>query len=403
MANTTLTAAVIAKASLAILENELAVLKTLYRAPEEEFSSTVNGYLKGATITMRRPDDGVVRVGNVSVPTDVVEGGVTFSVDQQVGTDFKFSSTDLTLNIKDLSERVIKPRMSNIVNYMTQDILSVAYKGFYNWVGTPGNTFTGFPSFARAAQRMDEMAIPQEMRNAILSPPDQWGMLGSQTSLFIQGAANDAYRSGELGQIGGIDTMMSQVVPTHTTGTRAGGTVNGAAQNVTYDSVKNTWAQSLIVATVTGIANAGDVFTIAGVNMVNPKTKADTGILQQFVVNTTTGAAPTTLNISPAITISGPYQTVAAAPANGAVITWNAAAATAYKQNLFYHKNAIALAIVPLEMPPAAYGASRESYKGISVRVIPTYDGINDNSTWRLDLLYGRKVVDQRLGLRASG
>ena len=403
MANTTLTASIVAKAALAVLENELGVLKSLYRAHEEEFDKQVNGYEVGSTVTIRRPDDGPVRVGAVSAPTDVIEGSVTLTVDQQIGTDFQFSSTDLTLNIGDLTERVIKPRMSNVVNYMTQDLLSTMYKGVYNAVGTPGTTFSGFTSFARAAQRMDEMAIPSDMRYACLNPADKWGMLGTQTSLYIQGAANDAYRKGELGPIGDVETMMSQVTPSHTTGSRATGTVNGAAQNVTYDSVKTTFASNLIVTGVTGIANQGDVFTLAGVNMVNPKTKADTGILQQFVVNVTTGAAPTTLNISPPIISSGPYQSVAAVPASGAVITWLGAASTSFKQSLFYHKNAMALAVVPMKMPAAAYGGSRESYKGITCRVIPTYDGTNDLSKWRLDLLYGRRLIDQRIAVRAFG
>jgi hypothetical protein len=34
---------------------------------------------------------------------------------------------------------------------------------------------------------------------------------------------------------------------------------------------------------------------------------------------------------------------------------------------------------------------SRQSYKGYSVRVIPYYNGSNDISAWRLDLLYGVK------------
>ena len=78
-------------------------------------------------------------------------------------------------------------------------------------------------------------------------------------------------------------------------------------------------------------------------------------------------------------------------------------ASTAYRQNLAFHKNSMALAIVPMEMPQAAYNGARESYKGISVRVIPIYDGTNDISKWRLDLLYGRKLIDPRMVVRFNG
>jgi hypothetical protein len=46
---------------------------------------------------------------------------------------------------------------------------------------------------------------------------------------------------------------------------------------------------------------------------------------------------------------------------------------------------------------------SRQTYKGTSVRVIPVYDGVNDESAWRLDILYGTKVIDERLATRISG
>ena len=206
--------------------------------------------------------------------------------------------------------------------------------------------------------------------------------------------------------------MMSQVVPAHTVGTATGTpAVNGASQNVTYDTAKNTWTQTLATDgwtnSVTGIVKAGDVFTIAGVYMVNAKTKASTGILQQFVVtadaNSGASTGPASLTIAPPIITSGAHQTVNAAPADDALITVVGTGGTAYRQNMAFHKNAMALAIVPMEMPAAAYGGTRQSYKNISVRLIPTYDAANDISKWRMDILYGRKLIDPRVVTRFAG
>lgn len=418
MSNTTLTADVVAKTALAILDNELGVLKTVHRAYEDEFSNQVNGYKVGDTISIRRPADFTVRSGATLSPQDVIEGKTTLTIDQQVGVDFQFTSSDLTLKITDLSERVMKPAMSSIINYMANDVLTVMYKRLYNWVGTPGQTINSFANFAAGPQRLDTMAVPMESRYAALSPADHWGLLGSQTSLYMQDVAKGAYRDGSLGKIGGVETRMSQVVPTHTVGP-LGGTplVNGATQNVSYDTAKNTWTQSLITDGWTAAAAArvkeGDVFTLyaagtsgAKVKMVNPKTKAVTDVDQQFVVcadGSSDGSGNLTLTISPPIITSGPHQTVNVAPADAAGLTFSGTASTGYVQNMMYHKNTMALAVVPMEMPAAAYGGHRESYKGLSVRVVPIYDGVNDISKWRLDLLYGRKVIDPRLGVRSSG
>lgn len=413
MSNTTLTADVVAKLALPLLENELGVVNTLYRAHEEEFSNEVNGYKKGGTVRIRRPADFVLRTGATVVTQDVIEGYTTLTIDQQVGVDFQFSSADLALKETDMAERILKPAMSVIANGMAKDVLSVMYQGAYNWVGTAGNKIDSFADFAVPAERMDLMAIPQDNRYAALHPQDYWGLLGSQTALFINGPAQDAYRKGNLGSIGGIETMMSQALPVHTNGTADATTplTKGSSQEVTYDTAKNTWTQTLATdghdASVT--IKKGTVFTIANVYMVNPKTKASTGVLQQFVVTADVTADSTTTNttsltISPPIIVAGPHQTVTyAGDLNDQAIVQVGAASTSYRQNLFYHKNAMALAVVPMEMPQGATGGARRSYKGISVRVQPYYDGVNDISKWRLDLLYGRALISPNLIVRSSG
>lgn len=421
MSNTTLTADIVAKEALLILENELGFMKTIHRAHEDEFGKEVNGYKPGATIRIRRPADFTVRSGAVMDVQDVIEGRLTMTVDKQVGVDFQFTSADLTLSISDLSERVIKPAMSSIVNHVAADVLDTFYKGVYNWVGTPTVAGTGvginsYADFYKGVQRMNEMAIPTSDRACVLSPEDEGALLGSQTAMYIQGAANDAYRNGQLGMIAGVKTMMSQVVPTFTASAADGTTplVDGTASvnTVTYDTAKNTWTQTLVTdgwdPTSTAIA-VGTVFTIADVFMVNPKTKANTGILQQFVVTaaatTNANAAnDTELTISPPLITSGPHQTVViTSDINDNAITLVATPGAAYKQNIMYHKNAMGMAVVPLEIPQGAVNVSRQSYKGLSVRVIPVYDGVNDVSKWRLDMLYGRQLLDPRLAVRISG
>lgn len=418
MANNTLTADVIAKIALPILENELGVINKMYRAHEEEFSSTVNGYKKGDTISIRRPADFTIRSGATMSAQDVIEGKTTLVVDQQIGIDFQFTSTDLTLKVEDMAERIIKPAMSRIANELASDVLIQMYRGTYNLVGTQGTRVDSFSDFSKAPERMDEMAIPSDNRHAILCPSDFWGLVGSQTALYAPSLVGSAYRSGDLGDLGGLATMMSQVTPAHTVGP-LGGTplVNGATQNVSYDTAKNAWTQSLITdgwtASAAARVKAGDVFTIyaagtsgAKLKMVNPKTKVATAIDQQFVVisdGSSDGSGNLTLTISPPIITSGPYQTVNVAPADNAGLVFDGTASTAYRQNLAFHKNAMALAVVPMEMPPAAYGGTRQSYKNLSVRLIPTYDATNDISKWRLDLLYGRKLIDPRLTVRFAG
>lgn len=411
MANTNLTTSIIAKEALARLTNELGFMDTFYRGYDNEFDKSVNGYMIGDTLSIRRPADFTVRSGATMSVQDVIEGKTTLVVDKQVGVDFQFTTTELTLNIDELGERVIQPAIDNIVNEIARDCLATFYPQVYNWVGTPGETINSFTDFVKGPERLDEMAVPSSMRSALLSPPDFYGLLGTQSALYIQDAAKAAYRSGDLGKLSGVETFMSQVVPTHTTGAR-GGTplVNGGSQAVSYDTAKDSWSQSLITDGWTASAaprvKAGDVFTIANVFMVNPKTKASTGILQQFTVladGSSDGSGNLTMTIAPAIIASGPHQTVNAGPADNAALTFLGSASTGYKQNLVYHKNAFAMVVVPRAKPAGVVDWSRATRNGISLTIEPVRDGANDVSKYRLDVLYGRKCIEPRLATRVSG
>lgn len=410
MANTIVTPSIVAKTAVRILENELVMAGMVYRGYEDEFDKKVNGYSVGDTITVRKPTDFTVRDGAVMSTQDVTEGKTTITVDKQKGVDFAFTSKELTLNIDELAERVIRPAMVQLANQVDLDVMA-QYKNIPNWVGTPGQTVDSFADFAKAPTRMDLGSVPQDTRAAVLSPTDYWAMAGSQTALYMQNVAQGAYRKGRIGEIGGVDTYMSQNVPTHTVGP-LGGTplVNGGAQGVTYASVKDVGNQSLITDGWTAAAaarvKAGDVFTIAGVFDVNPVTKATLPHLKMFTVvadASSDGSGNATLTIAPPIIASGAFQTVSAVPADNAAMTFLGTASTGYAQNLVFHKNAFALVVVPLVKPPGAIDVSRETYKNITARVIPVYDGTNDKSAWRLDILYGVKTIDPRLAVRLSG
>lgn len=413
--NTTLTADVIAKEALMHLDNNLVFAKQVFRGYENDFSKKVNGYEVGETISIRRPTDFTVRTNATMSTQDVTEGKVALTVNQRRGVDFEFTSQDLTQKIGELGERVIKPAMIQLANSVDTFVAGL-YSSVPNWVGTSGQTVNSFGDFAKAPERLDEMAVPQDTRAAILSPADHWALLGSQTSLYIQDAAKGAYRKGSLGEIGGVDTFMSQNVLTHTAGTRTNAAVDASitTSTITYSAVKDTMTQTIHMDGLgtTKTIKKGDVFTIADVYAVNPVTKAALPFLKQFVVTTdvssdavTTGDADVV--VYPALIWTGAFQNVAVTSGvtdlNDKVVTWVQAAGAADRQNIVFHKNAFALAMVPLVSPPGAVDVSRQSYKGTSVRIIPVYDGTNDISKWRCDILFGGAAIDPRLATRLSG
>lgn len=425
MANTILNPSIIATYAVRLLENELVMGRKVYRGYEEEFDKKVNGYEVGDTISIRKPQQFAVRSGAVATPIqDVTEGKLTLSVNLQKGVDFKFSSTELTLKIEQLADRVIRPAMVRLANQIDVDVMNL-FTQIPNWVGQPVTgadaPIDSFAKFARAAERLDQCACPQDMRSAVLAPDSYWALAGGSLGQFLPQVNQQSYRQGEIGTIGGVATYMSQNVPTFVGpgNLDAAATAATGTLSTTYAAIANTEAtpgtMNFTTANWTGATvKAGTVFTLGtagtAVHAVNPVTKAVLPFQQMFTVtaDATVSAGAATLVITPPIIPIGAadgaqWGTVDQAPVNGTTLQVVGDASGTYRQNMMFHRDAFALVLVPLVRPPGAVDVARESYRGTSVRVIPYYDGTNDVSNYRLDVLYGVKVIDNRLAVRMTG
>lgn len=412
MANALITPSVIAKEALMQLKNSMVLGKNVHREYKKEFVKV------GSTVSIRKPVKFYAADGATRVNQDVEEANTSIVVDTQKHVSWGFSSVDLTLTIEDYSERYIQPACIALANTVDASLADL-YPGFWNHVGTPGTTPANFAAVALAAQRMDEMSIPTDRRKAILNPAAGYAIAGTSTNIYNPNNAK-AFEEGEIGRIANFNTYTTQNIATHTNGAR-GGTplVNGAAQNTTYLLAKagtNGNSQSLITDgwsnSVADLLRAGEVFTISGVYAVNPVPGAGTTgkrvlpYLQQFTVlaaASSNGSGQATLTISPAIITSGPYQTVSAAPADNAPMTFVGTLSTAYPQNLCIHPNAIGLVTLPMELPDGVSFKARESADGLSIRVLKAYDIDSDADVIRLDILYGKKLIYPDLGVRLTG
>ena len=405
-----LTPSMIAKEALMQLKNSCVMGNLVHRDYRKEFVKV------GQSISIRKPVKFTVTDGATRSNQDVEEGNTTITINKRKHVSWQFSTQDLTLSISEYSERYITPAMITLANQIDVD-LAALYKDVWHWVGTPGQTVDSFADLSKGPQRLDEMAVPMDMRRAVLAPADAWGMIGNLTGLGLlpQGgrdnASLEAYRKASLGMVANLDTYQDQNIQRHTVGTGTGTPLtDGSSHAVTYGAVLSSYQQSLVTDgwTASKTLKAGDVFTLDGVYAVNPVSKATLDFLQQFVLvsDVTTNATTTndtTLTISPPIITSGPYQTVSADPGDGATITYLGTAATVYPQNLVFHKNAFALVTVPLELPRSASFKARENYDGFSIRLVEDYDIDNDVEIIRADVLYGVKTIYPELATRISG
>jgi hypothetical protein len=400
MANSLLTIDMITRKSLEILENNLVLTRNVNRQYDDSFA--VEGAKIGSTLRIRLPDRALVTDGAALQVQADNEQFTTLTVSSQKHIGVNFTSAELTMQLDDFAERVLKPRVSQLASSVDADV-ATSYKGIANSVGTPGTTPSTSLVLLQANQKLNEFATPMSPRYATVNPAANAGLVEGMKGLFNPtGTISRQFKNGMMGEgILGLDEInMSQSISNHTNG--------DWGTTITVTSTVATEGQATLPISFTGSSktwNVGDVFTIAGVFAVNPQTRQSTGSLQQFTVTAAvTGSSTATLSISPALyTASNALATVNSFPQASAVVTMLGSAATAYPQNLVYHKDAISFATADLLLPQGVDMASRQVHNGISLRIVRQYDINNDRLPCRIDVLYGFNAIRPVTAVRLWG
>lgn len=408
MANTIQTPSVYAREALMHLENELVLGAKVRADMSDEFK------MVGDTVNVRRPVMYQGQNNNLDLTSgleDIVEGRTTVTMDKTFSIGVKITAKERTLSFDRFSEEVLKPAIIKMKDKIETD-LAALYTNFYWFSGTPGTLPATFKSLGTVDAILTDAGVPQGQRFAVHSPYAGLELADGLKGVYVQQKAKTALEKAEIGTYAGFDNYTFVHAPTHTVGVATGTPlVNGASQNVTYVASKDTWSQTLNTDgwtnSTTGILKAGDVFTIAGVNAVNPITKASTGQLQTFTVlaDADSGAStgPAALTISPPIITSGAYQTVSAAPADNAAITVKTGTGgTAYRQSLLMDPSALLLVSRGIDIPQEGVKTSTKTGNRMTISCTSFTNGLTLDHVMRFDVLYGVKCIDPRMGARLT-
>ena len=401
MANTLLTIDMITRKALEILENNLVLTRNVNRQYDDSYA--VEGAKIGTTLRIRLPDRALVTDGAALQVQDDNEQFTTLTVASQKHIGVNFTTAEMTMQLDDFAERVLKPRISQLAASIDADVAN-SFLNMYQAVGTPGTTPSSTAVLLAAQQKLNESAAVMSPRYVTVNPAANAALIEGMKGLFNPVSTISAqFKNGMFGEgILGFDELnMSQSIKQFTTGSRSGAhtiTTTVSAQGTSTIAITGTGTQTI---------KKGDVFTIGSVFAVNPQTRESTGSLQQFVCTedvAASGGAYAAVKISPAIyTSSNALATVDSFPQSGAAVTFLGGASTQYPQNLVYHKDAIAFATADLLLPQGVDMASRQVHNGVSMRVVRQYDINNDRMPCRIDVLYGYSVIRPQMGVRLWG
>lgn len=402
MANSLLTIDMITRKSLAILENNLVLSRNINRQYDDSFA--VEGAKIGSSLRIRLPDRVLVTDGAALQTQDDNEQYTTLTVSTQKHVGINFTSAELSMQLDDFADRVLKPRISQLASSIDADVANV-FASVGTSVGTPGTTPATALVMLQAQQKMNEAAAPMSPRYLTVNPAANAALVNGLSGFFNPSdSISRQFKSGMMGEnvLGYEEVNMSQSIKSFTVGSRTatGGTTSAAVTTEGATTI------SITGAGASGTIKAGEVFTVSGCYAANPQTRESTGSLFQFVALadvTLDGSGAGTITVAPMYSAAHPLATITTLPAAGQTVTFLGAASTTYPQNIAYHKDAFTLATADLILPQGVDMASRANHNGISMRIVRQYDINNDRMPCRVDVLYGYAAIRPQLACRVWG
>lgn len=401
MSNTYLTNTVITREAARILHQGDNFLNSINMEYKDEFAKT--GAKAGSTIGMRLPSKYKARKTATFAGQDHVERSTPLAVLSQWGIDVSFSTYDRTMSLDKFSDRFIKPAIKQLTAEIAGQCMGDAYKYVNKYTNATTNAVMTYKYFQQNGARLTDALAPYSERTALLTPASAVEFMDATKGLFsARSNLDEQFREGILGRTGGFDVGENTMLPSHTTGTLAGSPLtNGTTLGTS--TTANAWVSQTAInvdgATSGTTLKAGDIITLSGVYAVHPETKANTGKLQTFVVQSdvtlTTQATGYDVTVKPGLIYGSgnAYQNCVlsgVSNTDGLTVTLVGAVNTQFAQDLFFHKDAFAIAFVDLE-DVSKYGAAceRVSTDKVSIRFVEQYGASDDVVKHRLDVCFG--------------
>ncbi len=392
MANQFITTQLVSNTALAMFANNAPFVMTGSRIYQDDFTSS--GYKIGDTLQVRRQNNFIVGDGSTATPQAIIETVENITVAHQYHALVAYTVQDLTLKIEDFSRMFLQPAIQNIISQMERDICVSAEQELYSFTGAAGTPINSFSSVDLAGAKLLEGGVnissdaylAMDVRDASSLKS---GLLSSFTPVFNE----EITRQSAIGHLSYFDIFQSQNIVRHTAGAgprlHSGDTllVNGAV------SSGNVIAMDGATINITDYFVVGDIFSIAGVQSVNPITRQATGQNMQFVVTqnaSSNGSGQLSVQVAPVIisSTSDPLQNVSNAIPNNAPVTM----VNSYNVNVAYPARALDIVCPPLyklQVPYASVAVDPES--GLSLSVTQTGDILGYQNYMRIDLLCGFK------------
>jgi len=393
----------VARVFLDAFENSRVITKTVdTQLLADKFNPS-----SGSTVDFKRPHDyKTIRTsgGDISSSTksEIIAGKATGTVQNYFTAATEWGNVEEALQLDQL-EDILAPMARRIVTDLELDFASFMLKNSSLRYGTHGTAVDAWSDVAGAGATLDAIGVdPSTDRYYLMNPFTTAALASAQSGLnSVDSLIRTAWENAQIStNFGGLRALSATTMASFTSSSGAdrAGTLS-SAPDATYVTAKDTMTQSLAVTAFQAnmVVKAGELVTIANVNRLNCSTRqamvsatganiAWTGVVTAEVTLGASGKGTLVVAGRAIYEANGQYNTVTAAPANGAVITIVSATATLYQPNLFYAKQAFGMGTVKL---PKLYSTDTvaTTSDGMSIRISKYSSGDANSQKIRFDLL----------------
>ena len=403
MPNQFINTQLVSNTALAMFANNAPFVMTGSRIYQDDFNNS--GYKIGDTLQVRRQNNFVIGDGPTAVPQSIIETVENITVAHQYHALIAYTIQDLTLRIEDFSRLFIQPAIQNIISQMERDICASAEQTLYFFTGTPGTPINSFATVDLAGAKLLEQGV-NISSDAYLAMTVRDGsalksaLLNNFTPVFNE----DIVRQSAIGHLSYFDIFQSQNIVKHIAG--AGPTLHQADTLLINGAVSSgsTLVMDGATASVNNYFLPGDLISVAGVQSVNPLSRAPTGQNMQFVVTapaSSDSSGNITVSVQPTIIsdTSSPLQNVSNPVPDNAVVTME----QSHNVNIAYPSRALDIVCPPLYKLQVPYSSvSIDPETGLSLAVTQTGDILAYQNYMRIDLLCGFQWHPQYASLLLS-
>lgn len=361
----------------------------------------------GDTVDIKRPHDfRAIETADGDLTSEtknsLISGKASATVQNYITVPVDYTNLERALELNQLDE-ILAPAAKRMVTTLELNLCRFMQNNLGLSYGTPGQAVDSWTDVAGAGALMETLGVPSDELCYVMSPFTQTNLAAAQSALASgkTGLVDDAWQKAMISKdFAGMMVMASNALKSRRSSDTGGDRVGAvaAAPTSTWVAAKDTMTQSVAVDGFTGnfTVKAGEVVEITGKHHLSLSTRepalgAD-GSPLKFRGTVTADAAITsgsgTLVIAgPAIQeANGQYNTIDVALADGDVVTILGADDTVYQPNLFYHKQAIALATVKLPKLDATDTVATTE-DGFSIRVTRDSDSTKNTHSVRFDML----------------